>query len=54
MMALLTNFKKVQLALSARRSYSLVDKPSMKQYFHFSSVSTCSGAYYARLLNILE
>jgi hypothetical protein len=48
MMVLLTNSRKVKLALTARRSYSLVDKPFMKQYFFFSFVSTCFGAYYLR------
>jgi hypothetical protein len=53
MMELLANSRKVQLALSARCSCSLVDKPFMKRYF-FSLVSTCSRAYYVRWLNILE
>jgi hypothetical protein len=32
----------------------LVDKPFMKWYFFFSSVSTYSRAYCVRWLNILE
>jgi hypothetical protein len=53
-MTLLMNSGNVPLVLSAMRSYNLVERPSMKQSFFFSSVSTWSGAYYARWLKCLE
>jgi hypothetical protein len=49
---LLTNFGNVPPMLSAMRSCSLVERPIIKR--SFSSVSTWSGAYYARWLNCLE
>jgi hypothetical protein len=53
-MTLLMNSGNVPLVLSTKRSYSLVERPIMKRSFFFSSVSTWSGAYYARWLNCLE
>jgi hypothetical protein len=54
MMALLRNSGKVQPVLSNRCSVSLVDEPLMKLAFFLASISTCSGAYYAKWLNSLE
>jgi hypothetical protein len=51
---LLTNFGNVPPVLSTMRSCSLVERPIIKWSFFFSSVSTWSGAYCARLLNYLE
>jgi hypothetical protein len=51
---LLTNSGNVPPVLSAMRSCSLVERPIIKRSFFFSSVSTWSGAYYARWLNCLE
>jgi hypothetical protein len=51
---LLTNSGNVPPVLSAMRSGSLVERPIMKWSFFLSSVSTWSGAYYARWLNCLE
>jgi hypothetical protein len=53
-MTLLTNSRNVPSVLSAKRSYSLVERPIMKRSFFFSSVSTWSSAYYAKWLNCLE
>jgi hypothetical protein len=53
-MTLLMNSGNVPPMLSAMRSYSLVERSIMKRSFFFSSVSTWSGAYYARWLNCLE
>jgi hypothetical protein len=52
MMTLLTNYGNDPPVLSAMCSYSLVERPIMKQSF-LSSVSTWSGVYYARWLNNL-
>jgi hypothetical protein len=54
MIALLKNSRKVPPVVSARRSFSLVDKPFMKYYFFFSMVSTYYGVYCVRWLNNLE
>jgi uncharacterized membrane protein len=51
---LLSNSRNVPPVLSAMRSCSLVERPIIKRSFFFSSVSTWSGAYYARWLNCLE
>jgi hypothetical protein len=51
---LLMNFGNVPPVLSTMRSCSLVERPIIKRSFFFSSVSTWSGAYCARLLNYLE
>jgi hypothetical protein len=51
---LLTNSENVPPVLSALHSYSLVERPIMKQSFFFSSVSTWSDAYCTRWLNCLE
>jgi uncharacterized membrane protein len=53
-MTLLTNSGNVPPVLSAMCSCSLVERPITKQSFFFSSVSTWSGAYWARWLNYLE
>jgi hypothetical protein len=54
MMTLLTNSGNDPPMLSAMLSCSLVERPIMKRSFFWSSVSTWSGAYYARWLNSLE
>jgi hypothetical protein len=53
-MTLLTNSGNVPPVLSAMRSCSLVERPIMKRSIFFSSVSTWSGASYARWLNCME
>jgi hypothetical protein len=53
-MMLLMNSGNVPPVLSTMRSCSLVERRIMKWSFFFSSVSTWSGAYYARWLNYLE
>jgi uncharacterized membrane protein len=53
-MTLLTNSRNVPPVLSVMRSSSLVERPIMKRSFFLSSMSTWSGAYYARWLNCLE
>jgi hypothetical protein len=52
-MTLLTNSGNVPPVLSAMRYCNLVERLIMKRSF-FSSVSTWSDIYYARLLNTLE
>jgi hypothetical protein len=54
MMTLLTNSGNEPPVLSAMRSYSLVERPSMMWSFLLSSVSTWSGTYCARWLNNFE
>jgi uncharacterized membrane protein len=51
---LLSNSGNVPPVLSIMRSCSLVERPIIKRSFFFSSMSTWSGAYYARWLNCLE
>jgi hypothetical protein len=51
MITLLTNSRNDPLVLIARRSCSFMERPFIKQYFFFSSVSTYSGAYCTRWLN---
>jgi hypothetical protein len=54
MMTLLTNSGNDPPILSAVCSCSLVERKIMKQSFFLTSMSTWSGAYYARWLNSLE
>jgi hypothetical protein len=54
MMTLLTNSGNDPPVLIAMRSCSLVERPTMKRSFFLSSMSTWSGAYYARWLNSLD
>jgi hypothetical protein len=54
LLTLLTNSRNDPPVLSAMRSCSLVERPTMKWCFFLSSVSTWSGAYCARRLNNFE
>jgi hypothetical protein len=53
-MTFLMNSGNVPPVLSAMRSCNLVERLIMKWSFFLLSVSTWSGAYYARWLNCLE